>query len=115
MFSHVSSQVTAAVVWKYVKAGGISSFIVVMLFLALFTVSQIVTQFWLRKWSATQNMMNTTHHSETPVKFYLGMYGVLGIAQSMYFFKFIPYEINYIIRQSGLLRFGARCRVTLIR
>ena len=80
------------------KAGGISSFIVIMLFMALFTVSQIVTQFWLRKWSAAQNMLNSTHHSETPVKFYLLIYGVLGVVQSMYLFRTTPYEINYIIR-----------------
>ena len=67
-------------IWKFIEAAGRKSFLLVLLCILGFIVSQIATGVWLRKWSADEPNNNGTMDADL-VHLRLGVYGAIGVAQ----------------------------------
>ena len=70
-------QVKWSVIWTFIKAGGLTSFWVLVVFQLLFITATVATSMWLSNWSNDQPQNNTS--ADTALR--LGVYGGLGIVQ----------------------------------
>ncbi len=69
-------------IFSYIKAGGLLSFMCLVVCHAAFIVAQVLTNIWLSAWTNDASSNSSSTLSDRDLR--LGVYGGLGLVQSKY-------------------------------
>ena len=85
-------------IWKFIEAAGRKTFLLVLLCILGFIISQIVTGLWLQRWSADKPNTNGTMDVDL-VHLRLGVYGAIGLAQGGFQTQdTLCFKVNWLAR-----------------